>query len=326
LVLDLAIPLLGLAIVLLIRPADLLRWTPTGKAWNWYRPKRGIMTPVAAGPSVFDQVAQYHLSYDSIDQPAADQLRGIFAGLNARETQDSEDTTSVLLLTNRTRTEWLVQKTKEQQRTRVLTVIGASISLQESLELLWRRQWIDFRRWNLKEADRKRGLSQVPEALASPCFPTRVRLAHHFLCALATMPVLLSDTTVGSNFVLIFGIVLARRLLRRKISPVGFFRSWIVALLIMAVTTMISLYGAEQNSLDRVGVFVAVVFLVIFPLFMIWNQDKLAFWFPLRNIVRNKKDDELTPPRNWQTLIWVSIYAVVWGMVQFRVWTFFSIL
>jgi len=89
---------------------------------------------------------------------------------------------------------------------------------------------------------------------------------------------------------------------------------------------MISLYGAEQNSLDRVGVFVAVIFLVIFPVFMIWNQDKLAFWFPLRNIARNKKDDELTPPRNWQTLIWVSIYAVGWAIVQFRVWSFFSIL
>ena len=32
-----AIPLLGLALIALFRPYDLLRWTPTGKAWRWYR-------------------------------------------------------------------------------------------------------------------------------------------------------------------------------------------------------------------------------------------------------------------------------------------------
>jgi hypothetical protein len=336
-VLDVAIPLSGLVIVLLIRPEDLLRWTPTGMAWNWYRTRCGSIAPVVHGPSAFEQVAKYNLSYDPMDEPAANQLRGIFTGLNARETQDSENTTSVLLLTNRTRTEWLLQQTKEQQRTKVLTVVGTSIGLRESLDWLWQRQWIDYRRWNLKEV-RKSGLLQVPEALSSPCFPIRVRLSHHLLCALATMSVLLADTSdahvalqvsqepfwkqatdflgvIGFYFMFIFCGVLARRLLRRRISQVGFFRAWIAALLVMSVMS-ISFYKAAPNSVSWVKTFAGVLFLIIFPILMVWNQHKLAFWFPLRDVAHKNKADELTAQRNWQTLIWLSVYTVFWLLVQ----------
>jgi len=33
-------PLLGLLIVLVVQPEELLRWTPTGRAWGWYRERR----------------------------------------------------------------------------------------------------------------------------------------------------------------------------------------------------------------------------------------------------------------------------------------------
>src|SRR5690242_3857767 len=37
-----ALPLLGLLIVLVVQPEELLRWTPTGRAWGWYRERRAV--------------------------------------------------------------------------------------------------------------------------------------------------------------------------------------------------------------------------------------------------------------------------------------------
>lgn len=336
-----AVPLAGLAIVLLIRPEDLLRWAPTGKAWDWYRARCGARFPTADGSPVFEQITRYRLFCDPVDLPAAHQLRRIFAGLNALETEDSENATSVLLLTNRTRTEWLIQQTWEQQESKVLIVVGTGIGLGESVEWVWRRQWIDFRRWDLKRVDRQRELLQVPEAMASPRFPVRVRLAHHLLCALGTLFFLLPDIAAsqpGQQFsaespwrqvadsladiaacsAFILCVVLARRLLRRRVSEVGFFRTWPMALAAMSAGLVTSFYTSPPNSISPVGLFAAAAFLVAFPAWMLWNRRKLAFWFPLPGSAHAKKAEALTANRNWQTLIWLSVCMVFWVLTQIR--------
>jgi hypothetical protein len=339
---DVAIPLSGLAIVLLIRPEDLLRWTPTGTAWDWYRTRSGPIAPVRA--SGFEQVARYCLSYDPVDQPGANHLRGIFAGMNAQETtdSDSDSTTRVALLTNRTSTEWLTQHIKEHQQSRLLIVVGTSITLRDNLNWLWQRQWIDYRKWNLKDVIRTRGLIQVPERLASPSFPLPVRLAHHLLCALATMPFSLpysnnsdvshasrwKDTsdvffTIGFYFVLIFALVVARRLLRRRISNVGFHRAWIVAWVVVSMMTLTSFYAAVPNAVSRIRLSSEVLFLITFVTLVVRNQDKLAFWFPVGHVAHQSTADELSAHRNWQTLLWLFAYAVFW-LVWISALTFFG--
>ena len=68
-----AVPLLGLAVLLLMRPEDLLRWSPTGKVWDRYRIARtskgatGIIDATAA----FRLAKRFRLFFDVPDTPAA---------------------------------------------------------------------------------------------------------------------------------------------------------------------------------------------------------------------------------------------------------------
>ena len=70
----------ALAIVIWLRPEDLLRWCPTGKAWDSYR--RGRVMKIPDLPTRFAEVGRFQLLYDMEDAPAAAQLRAdlILAG------------------------------------------------------------------------------------------------------------------------------------------------------------------------------------------------------------------------------------------------------
>jgi len=100
-----AMALSGLGSVLLVRPEDLLRWTPTGKAWGWYRKRCLTAVPNADRPSVLRQVKRYSLLHDAVDGPAAKRLRKELSDLGASECINPlPDSTTILLLTSRTHT------------------------------------------------------------------------------------------------------------------------------------------------------------------------------------------------------------------------------
>jgi hypothetical protein len=109
----------AIAIVILLRPEDLLRWCPTGKAWDSYRRQRVIKIPDL--PSRFTELRRFQLLYDVEDSPAAARLRAEL--IRAGTAEGSSDATSVVLLTNRTTTAWLSQHAELLQKGAV-TVIG----------------------------------------------------------------------------------------------------------------------------------------------------------------------------------------------------------
>jgi len=107
-----AVPLLGLAILLLARPEDLLRWSPTGKVWDRYRIGRASrgFAEIVDTAAAFRLVKRFRLFYDVPDTPAAGRLRQELISAGSQEAQpDDAGATVVLLLTNRTRTLWVHQ-------------------------------------------------------------------------------------------------------------------------------------------------------------------------------------------------------------------------
>lgn len=310
-----AVPLSGIAIVLLVRPEDLLRWTPTGKAWNWYRASCGArVRDKDSWSSPLKQLRRYRLFHDPIDQPAANELTRILTRLGAQETQAVEESTPVLLLTNRTRDKALTRLASDSEST-VLTVVGSAISVPERLDWLWRHQWVDFRHWDVKRFDE--GLLLVPEAVSGPRFPFQVRIAHHLLCALAAMVFLLAEddsqsVLVSAGLACVWSGVLARRLLRRSISETAFFRGWLVGWAATVVTFFLA-FSWDQNH--PAAIVAVAVCLAIFPISMIRVRPRLSFWFPSGDRGDARKDETLMPGRNWQTLLWLSVYGFIWTVV-----------
>lgn len=325
--------LAGLGIVLLATPEDLLRWTPTGKAWAWYRKR--CLTKVLSGerPSMLRQVKQYSLLHDAVDGPAAKRLRAELSGLGASEsTNPSSETTTILLLTSRTQTQWLTGQTQKLD-SNALLLVGSRIGLPTQFEWLWRREWIDFRHWDLRRLERKGGLLQVPEAVTGTRFPAVVRLIHHLLCALAALAFcLLALIDPGFNSrpseqqtplenlqtlivaaVCVWCGVLAQRLLNRTVSQRGFGKAWKLA---VAGTCALALWALAQSASRQTSSWreIPIIgFLVACPFLFARKRDQLAFWFPTPGMSKVREMARLSAGRNWQTLIWISIYTFWWA-------------
>jgi hypothetical protein len=329
-----AVPLLGLAILLLVRPEDLLRWSPTGKVWDRYRIGRtskgatGIIDAAAA----FKLAKRFRLFFDVPDTPAAGRLRQelISAGSEAARSDDAE-ATAVVVLTNRTRTLWLHQQA-DKLNGALLTVVASSISLPEALAWLWRREWIDFRRWDVSQPDSTRGLPRVPEAVTSSRFPTPVRTAYHLMCALGALLLMIggslqpadserSETLsaaaavgVVSAIIGVFYALPARRFVRRQISSAQFAR-WTGPISVMAVASgLISLiYYCVINPDRWIHAVPCAAFLFIAAVLLWRLRPAVEFWLPLAGARPEKpKPDSLAPGRNWHTLGWFVVYLFVW--------------
>ena len=92
-----AVPLPVSRSSVLFQPYDLLRWTPTGKAWKWYRRRctaRVFRDDSAGGPP---EPKQFVLLYDDPDAPAAESLRQDLAKVGWTQVAPSADAASVLL-------------------------------------------------------------------------------------------------------------------------------------------------------------------------------------------------------------------------------------
>jgi hypothetical protein len=314
-----ALPLAGLFVVLIIQPEELLRWTPTGRAWSWYRARSVAKGPGLEGVSALKTIDRYCLLHDPIDGPAADRLRKELEQTGAKEA--TSDGTRIVLLTSRTRAEWLLHNAKQLPE-KVMTIVGTSIHLPEQFDWLWRREWIDFRHWDVKRLDHKKGLPAVPEAVTGTRFPQPVRMAHHLLCSMAALAMLLPPLAdpndsgqapaVAILALLIWYGTLARRLLRRTISERAFYRAWPVGILFVAGLAAWSFHMAMARGVSLIQAAPMAAFLAAWPVLWVSNKGELAFWFPSAVVPSLKGALSLSTRRNWQTLLWISGYCLIW--------------
>jgi hypothetical protein len=326
-----AIPLCGLLVLFLFRPEDLLRWTPTGTAWPVYRIGHVADAAFARADlgTRFSLVRRFSLLHDPVDAPMAEQLRTQLGRQGSTEVPNgADDATTVLLLSGRTRTAW-VDEQLARPPDRMLTIVASAIRLPESLQRLWRRQWIDFRGWDLRRIDREKALPQVPEAVSQSRFPAVVKRVHHVLCIVGALLFVLvgkMDDYLGPNadpnlgqIVAALGAVwwalTARRLLRRQRSASTFARDCMIgwAATVIAVPLCGYTIAMHEGSIAR-PLFIVGVLVAAFVWLMRERKD-LAFWLPLENGRREKPNQSLAPGRNWRTLLVYTGYLFVWFVV-----------
>lgn len=326
-----AIPLTGLVVLVLFRPEDLLRWAPTGTAWPVYRIGHVADAAFARADlgTQFSLVRGFRVLHDTPDAPMAERLRQQLRAHGATEAAaGAGDATTVLLLTNRTRTAWLEQRI-ERLPAAMLTVVGTAIRLPDSLERLWRRQWIDFRGWDPRRADREKALPQVPEAVTRASFPREVNRVHQPLCAVGALLYVLggkvdqySGGSGDPSFALLAAALaalwwglMARRLLRRSRTASTFARDCAIGWAATAAAVgaggyaMVMQEGAIGQALLVLAAPVAAF------VWMAWRRRELDFWFPQERAERERPGQSLAPSRNWRTLTAFAVYLIVWYVV-----------
>ena len=338
-----AIPIIGLAILFIARPAALLHWSPTGTAWNWYREHHISKSTIqfADATAKLSTIGSFRLIYDAADAPAADRLRDILTKAGAKEMPpvlpsviaglSEAGPTAVLLLTNRTRTFWLNAQVNQARGT-VFTVVASAIGLPDSLAWLWKREWIDFRRWDTHQQHGEHKLPNLPEAVTTFHLPKPVLLAHHLMCAFGTLVYAAAAAPISDeaskkftpqSLILVLGAVLgfafalpAHRLVKRTISAAHFSR-WILWGGICGV--LIGLLGISVTVSTHhqywPRAMPAAVFLAAAPA-MLWRlRPQIAFWFPDPAVPEGMRGDCLTPGRSRRTLLLYFLYVPLWALL-----------
>jgi hypothetical protein len=326
-----AVPLTGLVVLVLLRPEDLLRWAPTGTAWPVYRIGHVADAAFARADlgTQFSQVRRFFILHDPADAPMAERLRQLFGAQGATEVAAGADVaTAVLLLTNRTRTAWLDPQIARLPAT-MLTIVGTAIGLPERLERLWRRQWIDFRGWDPRRADREKALPHVPESVTLARYPSVVNRVHQTLCAVGALLFVVGgkvDQYSGGNGDPSFALIVAalgalwwafaaRCLLRRSRTESKFVRDCWIGWGATMVAVGVCGYAMvlHQEAIGRV--LLAAAAPVAAFAWWSWRRKALGFWFPQQRAEREEKGHSLAPGRNWRTLIVLAVYLFAWYVV-----------
>ena len=316
-----AFSLAGLVILLVVRPDDLLRWTPTGAAWNWYRRASLRRFHGACRQQPGKRKATYCLLHDRADRPAAERFRKemLAAGIVEVPSNGAED--FIVLLTSRTRDEWLADRERELPENALL-LVGTPIGLPARFEHLWRREWLDFRHWDASKVDQDLDIPKVPETVTRFRYPADVRLAHHAMCNLAAIawasvyaidpPLQQQPLQSAVAAVSLLTLVLAHRFLNRTISERAFFLGWKIA---AAATSLLVLWalGAKSARNDSgLGFWLALAVIAAIPFLFARLHRRLDFWFPVAGMAKAPKERRLQPRRNWQTFLWMVVWAMVW--------------
>jgi TIR domain len=326
-----AVPLVGLISLLFIRPEDLLRWTPTGKAWTAYR--IGHVANAAFGRAEvafqLEQLKIFALAHDPVDAPLAEYLRVQLRAVGASEAAAGvADATPVLLLTSCTQLAWIDAQAQPLRRGGV-TIVGTGIALPSNLDWLWRRQWIDFRGWDLRRVDRALALPQVPDAVTDARPPASVSRVHHVLCAAAAIifafagalmprddePVpIFSIATWMAYATMAAGVwwaLSAHRLVKRTRSAPSSARDFRIAWIAAAVVASVDIVLLAPR-IGTMRVVLVVVFLLCAVVWLARGRSNVDFWLPAIDVSRVSRRNALGQSRNWRTLLWTFVYLFGW--------------
>ena len=286
-----------------------------------YRERRAEKIAALEEISPLKTLDCFYVLHDPMDRPAVDRLRREIEQTGAKE--GTNDSAAVVLLTNRTREEWLIHNA-QQLSAKVITVVGTTIRLPERFEWLWRREWIDFRHWHMDRLDRKNGLLAVPEAVTGTRFPRPVRVAHHLLCSMGglcmALPTLANPKETGeaqgiaAMALLIWHGVLGRRLLRRTVLERAFYRGWVIRVLLVVCLAAWTFGTALERGVSVFRAAPLLVFFAAWPVLWARNRPGLGFWFPSPGVPSLKNAANLSTQRNWQTVLWVLAWYVVWAL------------
>jgi hypothetical protein len=321
-----------LCVLIFWRPADLYRWSPTGKAWNTYRTKLLVTTEHEALNSL-GTVGRFQILNDPVDEPFAQSIQQELTARGGQKVDAADESTRiVLVLSNRTHLAWLAALETELRDKDLVTVVVTAIGISPTLSWLWKRQWIDFRRWTSADDSKQQSPLPVPEALDQARLPLRPALAHHLLCSMAGLGL------VGANIVadaqqsdidtlgLFTGIStalllwLAWRFAGRRVSQSNF-NNWVAvvwsALTLLCFAQFIRYFAIKGFSPRIIP---AAIFLAVAPFVAIRWRSSLGFWFPVASLGRSERKQLLTPSRSWWTLLLFFLYGGGWmwllGMIK----------
>ena len=306
------------------RPADLYRWSPTGKAWNTYRTKL-VVTSEHEGLNSLGTVGRFQILNDPVDEPFAQRIQQELTARGGQKVDAADESTRiVLVLSNRTHLAWLAALETELRDKDLVTVVVTAIGISPTLSWLWKRQWIDFRRWASADDSKQQSPLPVPEALDRPRLPLRPALAHHLLCSMAGLGLvganIVADAQQSDIDILGFftGIStdlllwLAWRFAGRRVSQ-PHFNSWVAvvwsALTLLCFAQFIRYFEIKGFSPRIIP---AAIFLAVAPFVAIRWRSSLGFWFPVASLGRGERKQLLTPSRSWWTLLLSFLYGGVW--------------
>jgi hypothetical protein len=189
---------------------DLLRWQQIGPVWERVRaycyeadkeaaPRPELGTPIAGGPAAPTGEAGSATVSRWIEVLAIQEESSVARAIEAAMTNAGHRLSvagqtahiSIIVLTNRTRIDWLDQVLAATKRSgRVICVVATSIDIPDDRSFVVGRQWVDYRKrrpetlyqlgqalGRSNEVSRPLSVPPAPEALGRPVYPTGVRLA-----------------------------------------------------------------------------------------------------------------------------------------------------
>jgi hypothetical protein len=314
------------------RPADLYRWSPTGKAWNTYRTKL-VVTSEYEGLNSLGTVGRFQILNDPVDEPFAQRIQQDLVARGGQKVDAADASTRfVLVLSNRTHLAWVDALEAELRDKDLVTVVVTAIGVSPTLGWLWKRQWIDFRRCASAGDSKQQSTIPVPEALDRARLPLRPALAHHLLCSMAGLGLVGANIvaeaqqsdidTLGfftgiSTYLLLW---LAWSFAGRRVSQ-NPFNNWMVvgwsALTLLSFVQVIRYFHLKGFSPRIIP---AAIFLMAAPFVATRWRSGLAFWFPATSQRRGDRKKLLTPSRSWWTLLLSFLYGGGWmwllGMIK----------
>ena len=335
-----ALAVAGLFVLAVIRPGDLLRWSPTGRAWPRYR-RRTYASRLATSPAAEPgRAAAVRVVSDAPDAPAADALR---AGFNRDPTATGDDPAAVaLLVTGRTRVTWVREQLAARPAS-LVTFVATGIDPTDDVKELWRRQWIDARRWLPIERPRdfypatgrsRFGLPPLPEVLTRSVLPGRVNLTCHMALSIAALLFMIASPdppnakepapfiteaawmgVVGASMVVALAWVgIAHGLMVRR-DPAPLFRQrvrrWGAAAVALVIANAPFYAAAVQPWAFRLIVSVVAVF--AFPVAIVWLERRMTWWFPAPV---ETAGPVLAPARRWRrTAVVLIAHMFLWTFV-----------
>jgi len=330
------LPLAAMAVVWWGRPEDLLRWMPTGKSWSRFRTDAvaSARVPLPDAVQTLASAGAFSLFHEAADAPLAARLREELHRIGVAEVRAGDagepTATRIVLLSNHSTKAWLAREVQPRSARLLIPVLGSAIGPAPALEWLWKRQWIDLRRWVLQRPGGQQALPSLPEAPTAMRVPFSVARVHVLLCAygalLALFAVALAPTDQGRDENLsmtqsaaitlaVAAAWLARQWLRRARTAV-WLRRWVARLLGAGVVISVASAVMPGNRPDGAPVAWLGAALATVLAALCWRAlPTAAFWLPGITDDKVPAADRLQPPGDWRTAIVFAGFMVLWAAV-----------